>query len=135
MDREEIEALGASLRPIDRKLLTPAKEEGRTRVWYQGGEPYFDMFIELHQGKIEWFQFTLRGKAISWNPQITSWQTGATNEMRTDDITFYPASKLIESDKQPDSEFVELVRSILETRAGEEIFDQVLTLFDSSEVE
>jgi hypothetical protein len=133
MDQDEIAALGASLRLIDQRLLTPAKEEGTRRVWYQGGEPYFDVFVELRQGKIEWFQFTLRGKSLSWNPQIADWQTGRTNEMRTDDIAFYPASKLIESDKQPDAQFIELARSILQTRAGEDIFDLVLTLLDSQD--
>ncbi|HEY9706580.1 MAG TPA: hypothetical protein V6D48_00075, partial [Oculatellaceae cyanobacterium] len=51
MDQYEIATLGASLRQIDQRLLTPAKEEGATRVWYQGGEPYFDVFVELRQGK------------------------------------------------------------------------------------
>jgi hypothetical protein len=131
MDKEQIAALGVSLRQIDQKLLTPAKEEGTTRVWYQGGEPYFDVFVELRQGKIEWFQFTLRGKSISWNPKHSGWQSGTTNELRADDITFYPASKVIESDKQLDWEFIKLIRSILETRAGEDIFDQMLALFDA----
>jgi hypothetical protein len=89
------------------------------------------MFVELRQEKIEWFQLTLRGKSLSWNPEIGGWQTGITNEMRSDDVAFYPASKLIEGDKQVDSEFVELARSILQTRAGEEIFDQVLVLFNN----
>lgn len=131
MDRDEIAALGASLRQIDRRILTPAKEEGTTRVWYQGGEPYFDVFLELRNGKIEWFQFTLRGKSVSWSPQISGWKTGGTNELRADDTTFYPASKLIESHKEPDLEFIQLVQLILQTRAGEEIFDQMLTLFDA----
>ncbi len=131
MDQGEIAALGASLRQIDQRLLTPAKEEGAIRVWYQGGEPYFDVFVELRRGKIEWFQFTLRGKSLSWNSDISGWQTGMTNEMRSDDVAFYPASKLIESDKQPDWEFIELAQSILQTRAGDEIFDKMLALFDS----
>jgi hypothetical protein len=131
MDQDEIAALGASLRQIDQRLLTPAKEEGSTRVWYQGGEPYFDVFVELRHGKIEWFQFTLRGQSLSWNPQISGWQTGTTNEFRTDDVAFYPASKLIESDNRQDFAFIELVRSILQTRAGEEIFDKILALFDT----
>ena len=133
MEQDEIAALGASLRKIDQKLLTPAKDEGVIRVWYQGGEPYFDVFVELRQGKIEWFQFTLRGRSISWNPQTFGWQTGTTNELRTDDVAFYAASKLIESHKQADPHFFELVRSILKTRAGEEIFDQMLTLFEAKE--
>lgn len=131
MEQDEIAALGTSLRLIDQRLLTPTKEEDTIRIWYQGGEPYFDVFVELRQGKIEWFQFTLRGQVISWNSQNSSWQTGMTNEKRTDDLTFYPASKLIESDKNPDAQFLQLVRSILQTRAGEEIFDQVLTLFNA----
>ena len=130
MDQDEIAALGASLRQIDQRLLTPAKEEGNTRVWYQGGEPYFDLFVELRQGKIVWFQFTLRGKSLSWNPNTSGWQTGITNELRTDDVAFYPASKLLESDKQPDWAFIKLAYSILQTRAGEENFDKILALFD-----
>lgn len=132
MEQDEIAALGASLRQIDQKLLTPANPEGNKRVWYQGGEPYFDVFVELHQGKIEWFQFTLRGRSMSWNP-YSGWYTGTTNERRADDITFYPGSKLIESDRQPDVPFIELSRSILQTRAGEEDFDRMLALFDVQE--
>lgn len=133
MEQDEIMALGASLRQINQKLMTSAKQEG-IRIWYQGGEPYFDVFVELRQGKIEWMQFTLRGRSVSWNRQVGGWQTGRTNELRTDDIAFYPASKLIESDRQPDPEFVDLVRSILQARAGEENFDQMLALF-SAQVE
>lgn len=133
MAQAEIATLGASLRQIDQRLLTPAKEEGTTRIWYQGGEPYFDVFVELRQGKIEWFQFTLRGKSLSWNPKILGWQTGMTNELRTDDLAFYPASKLIESDKQADWAFIELAYSILQTRAGEPIFDKMLVLFEAQE--
>ena len=131
MDQNQIATLGASLRQIDQRLLTPAKEEGTTRVWYQGGEPYFDVFVELRKGKIEWFQFTWRGKSLSWNREIAGWQTGMTNEMRSDDIVFYPASKLIESDQQPNWQFIELARAVLQTRAGDEIFDKMLALFDS----
>lgn len=135
MEQNEIAALGASLRHIDQRLLTPTKQKDTTRVWYQGGEPYFDMFVELRQGKIEWFQFTLRGKSLSWNPDSFGWKTGRTNEMRTDDVAFYPASKLIESDQQLDVQFIQIVRSILQTRVGEEIFDQLLTLLDSQNIE
>ncbi|MGQ4649172.1 hypothetical protein [Lyngbya aestuarii] len=133
MEQDEIEALGASLRKIDQRLLTQDKDEGTTRIWYQGGEPYFDVFVELHHGKICWFQFTLRGKSISWNPRASSWQTGRTNELGTEDINFYPASKLIEGDRQTDNAFLELAYSILQTRSGEEIFDQVLALFDAQD--
>lgn len=131
MDQEEIAELGASLRPIDQKLLTRGKGKNKIRIWYQGGEPYFDVFVELEYGKIHWCQFTLRGKSISWNSQTSGWQTGITNEFQADDINFYPASKFIESDRQQDQEFVTLAHSILQTRAGEEIFDKILALFEN----
>lgn len=130
MDQHEITALGASLRQIDRKLLSPTNAAGATRIWYQGGEPYFDVFVELRNGKIEWFQFTLRGKSLSWNAALGGWQTGRTNEFRTDDVTFYPASKLIESDYQPDLMLINLAYSILKTRAGEDDFERMLALFE-----
>lgn len=129
MDQNEIAALGASLRRIEQKLLGPARVNGTQRVWYQGGEPYFDVFLELREGEIEWFQFTLRGKSLSWNKKQSGWQTGDTNELKVDDITFYPASKLIRNDNQTDYDFMEVAHSILKTRAGEEILDQVLALF------
>lgn len=129
MEQDEITVLGASLREINQKLMTSAKEEGTLRVWYQGGEPYFDVFVELRHGKVKWLQFTLRGRSISWDSQVGNWQTGRTNELRIDDNAFYPASKLIESDRQANAEFVALARSILQTRAGEENFDRMLALF------
>lgn len=130
MDKDEIAILGNSLRQIDQRL-TSAKRDGTQRIWFQGGEPYFDMFIELRERSIEWFQFTLRGQSLSWHQQKPGWQTGKTNEMRVDDVNFYPASKLIQPDNTPDSAFIELVHSILKTRGGEDIFDQILVLFES----
>lgn len=131
MDQDEIKRLGASLRQIDPGILSPAKE-GITKVWYQGGEPYFDVVVELRHGKIEWFQFTLRGKSISWKPVFLGLQTGKTNELQTDDLTFHPASKLIEHNNQKDHKFIELAGAILQTRADEPIFKQILTLFDAT---
>jgi hypothetical protein len=131
MDQDEIKRLGASLRQIDPGILSPAKE-GITKVWYQGGEPYFDVVVELRHGKIEWFQFTLRGKSISWKPGFLGLQTGKTNELQTDDLTFHPASKLIEHNNQKDHKFIELAGAILQTRADEPIFNQILTLFDAA---
>ncbi len=126
---DEIVALGASLRRIDPKILTPENDEQGMRVWYQGGEPYFDLFIEMRSDRIEWFQFTLRGKSISWNAKDRKWRTGSTNEMQVDDVSFYPASKIVESDRYLDSDLIELVRTIISTRAGEPIFDRILLLF------
>lgn len=131
MDQDEIKRLGASLRQIDPGILSPAKE-GITKVWYQGGEPYFDVVVELRHGKIEWFQFTLRGKSISWKPGFSGLQTGKTNELQTDDLTFHPASKLIEHNNQKDHKFIEVAGAILQARADEPIFHQILALFDAA---
>ncbi|MBE9127825.1 hypothetical protein IQ257_13135 [Coleofasciculus sp. LEGE 07092] len=128
MDHDEMIRLGASLRQIDPGIMSPAKE-GMTKIWYQGGEPYFDMVVELRNGKLEWFQFTLRGKSISWKPEFSGFQTGKTNELQTDDMIFHPASKLIENNPQQDEKFMGLVQAILQTRAGEPLFDEILKLF------
>lgn len=127
MEREEIEALGASLRPIDQKLL---KKIGNIeRLWYQGEESYFDIFFEVQNNEIFWFQFTLRGQALVWDKQNPVMQTGTTNELGMGDVGYYAASKLIKLDIKTDQSFIKLTHSILQTRAGEDIFDRVLKLF------
>ncbi len=130
MNEQEITTLGASLRQIDRKMLTTHTSEEVEKVWYQGGEPYFDLFVELRGGNIDWCQLSLRGRLISWRSRCCQWKTGKTNELCIDDVELYPASKIIESDRKPDLVFLNLAKEILSTRAGEPIFDQVLALFD-----
>ncbi|HEY9848264.1 MAG TPA: hypothetical protein V6D28_02300 [Leptolyngbyaceae cyanobacterium] len=130
MNQDQINALGASLRPIDQSLLKPGKDNSVKRIWYQGEESYFDIFFELKHNEIVWFQFTLRGKTLSWDKRSAQFQTGTTNELKPDEVTFYPASKLILSDRKIDIEFIEIVRAILETRAGEPLFDRALQLFE-----
>lgn len=127
MERNEIEALGASLRRIDQKLLK--KNASIERLWYQGEESYFDIFFEIQNNEIVWFQFTLRGQVLCWDKQNAVMQTGTTNELGTSDVGYYAASKLIKLDKRPDTSFIKLAHLILQTRSGEDIFDRVLTLF------
>ncbi|WP_072620950.1 hypothetical protein [Spirulina major] len=129
MEQAEITALGQSLRKIDQTLLNREGGAGIERVWYQGGEPYFDVFVERRGTEIEWFQVTLRGRSLSWYRKGDRWQTGTTNELRTDDVSFYPASKTIESDQHPDTRFFQLIQAILTTRSGDPIFDRILSLF------
>lgn len=148
MEQAEIEQLGVSLRRIDRKLISHPAEGERIRVWYQGGEPYFDLFVELREQQIEWFQLTLRGRSLSWQQQRDGsadlavrdgetgqslWQTGVTNELQANDLHFYAASKTIQSDRQVNQTFLELAHAILKTRAGETLFDCILTLFKQRE--
>lgn len=132
MNQDEIATLGASLQRIDQKLLKREKNGYKFRIWYQGSEPYFDVFFDLIGQNIVWFQFTLRGKSLSWSEKRSCIQTGSTNELLVDDMTYYPASKIITSDGNPDIDFIKLVQAILRTRAGDDIFDQALALFESN---
>lgn len=131
LDKNEILALGKSLRQIEQKLLKQDENQGIHRIWFQGLEPYFDVFFELKNDEIIWFQFTLRGKSLSWENKLQTWQTGTTNELRSDDVSFYAASKIIENDDMNDYKFMNLVKSILETRSEELIFAKALALFNT----
>ncbi len=130
LSRNEIELLGASLHKIEQKLLKKADQDGMQRIWYQGEEPYFDIFFELLDSEIVWFQFTLRAKSVSWDNKRRELQTGVTNELKVDDVSFYAATKTIEADEKADRDFLELVKAILQTRSEEEIFKKALLLFD-----
>lgn len=130
LSRNEIELLGASLHKIEQKLLKKADQDGTQRIWYQGEEPYFDIFFELLDSEIVWFQFTLRAKSVSWDNKRREFQTGVTNELKVDDVSFYAATKTIEADEKTDRDFLELVKAILQTRSEEEIFKKALLLFD-----
>lgn len=129
MEQQEINQLGSSLRQINQTLMR-SNDVGTTRLWYQGGEPYFDIFFELQDNHLSWFQFTLRGKSLSWSQSAKSIQTGTTNEPQVNDTTYYSGSKLIQTNHTVDQNFVQLVRAILQTRAGESIFDQAIALLD-----
>lgn len=129
LDKQEIAFLGASLRGIEQKLLKQCHQEGIYRIWFQGEEPYFDVFFELKYDEILWFQFTLRGQSLSWDRRKSKLQTGTTNELKFDDVSFYAASKTIVNDFHPNLDFINLVKLILQTRAKEPIFAKALELF------
>jgi hypothetical protein len=130
LDKNEIKSLGTSLRKIEQNILKKAHKQDTSRIWFQGEEPYFDIFFELKNDEIVWFQFTLRGRAISWDSKHAELQTGITNELHMDDVSFYAASKTIENDNKVDVEFINLVKLILQIRAEEEIFTKALALFN-----
>lgn len=129
LNHHEIASLGTSLRKIEQKLLKQKHTEGKQKVWFQGEEPYFDVFLELEHDEIVWFQLTLRGKSVSWDRKKQQLQTGMTNELSIYDASFYAASKTIENDINTDNEFINLVKSILATRSEEAIFAKALELF------
>jgi hypothetical protein len=130
LTKNEIEFLGTSLNEIEQKLLKQAHQEGLKRIWFQGEEPYFDIFFDLKDDEITWFQFTLRGKSLSWDSKRRKLQTGFTNELQLDDVSFYAATKTIENDEKVDIDFINLVKSILQIRSEDKIFSQALLLFD-----
>ncbi|MBW4506727.1 MAG: hypothetical protein KME64_09475 [Scytonematopsis contorta HA4267-MV1] len=130
LDKNEVASLGASLREISSKILKSSGYRGGTKkVWFQGEEPYFDVFFELRNNQIAWFQFTLRGKSLSWDSKAPGLQTGTTDELKLNDVSFYAASKTIETDNEADLDFINLVKLILQTRADEDIFAKALKLF------
>ncbi len=129
LDKNEIIFLGASLRAIEPKFIKQDNKKNITRIWFQGSEPYFDVFFELKDHEIIWFQFTLRGQSLSWDVKFKKWKTGNTNELKSHDVNIYPASKIIEHDYPIDLDFLNVVRSILQSRAEEEIFAKALALF------
>jgi hypothetical protein len=129
IDQNEIITLGKSLREIQANLLKQNSQEGFKRLWFQGEEPYFDVFFETQNDQITWFQFTLRGKTLSWDNSKSGWQTGVSNELKINDVSFYAASKLIENDTEIDWEFINLVKSILEIQSHEQMFIKALELF------
>ncbi|KST62499.1 hypothetical protein [Mastigocoleus testarum] len=131
VEKEEISSLGASLQEIEPGILKKGYKKGATRVWYQGEEPYFDVFCELINDEIVWFQFTLRGKSVSWDKDRSGWQTGNTDELKINDVSFYAASKTIDNDSAIDWEFINLVKLILTTRTDQAVFIKVLALFNS----
>ena len=132
MNQDEIIALGKSLRRISQKLLRTNQDNHITRVWYQGGEPYFDVFFDLQDNQVVWFQFTLRGQSLTWRKSQSGLETGSTREINTD-AAKYPASKLIETDKTTNCDFLKVVEDIMKTRVDELPFEQAIDILANYE--
>lgn len=110
----ELPALGASLRPIDADWIKPVEtDRAKQRLWYQGQEPYFDVFVEMLGADIAWFQVTLRGKVLSWRSPH-SLQTGETDELDVPpEVAYYAASKTIRDGAIVDWDLVRQVQTML----------------------
>jgi hypothetical protein len=114
---EDLVALGQSLRQIDPKWAHSANPAAEERVWYQGQEPYFDVMVERRGEGINWLQFTLRGRVLSWQASSNRIITGETEELDTPPlVTYYAASKGIRSETGFDAAFVKLAIAILRSR-------------------
>jgi hypothetical protein len=125
VDPDDIVKLGASLRPIDPSTLKPG------RVWFCGGEAYFEVALDVVEGTINWFQFTLRGRSLTWDRRDRTIRTGITNELVVPDVSYYPASKTLAQDDQQDDQFLDLVKAILRTRPDQPLLRSMLDLLNS----
>ncbi|MEM9164161.1 MAG: hypothetical protein AAGC54_13975 [Cyanobacteria bacterium P01_F01_bin.4] len=122
------QALASSLRKIDSRWMK-ASRQGE-RVWYQGGEPYFDMVFELADQTVCWFQMTLRGKAISWSP--AGIQTAETDELEISVVDHYATSKSLYDRAVIDHAFVRLVKDILRSRPDEALFKTMHAILEEA---
>jgi len=127
MTRDYIQKLGASLRPIRQNLLKVDEDQGILRFWYQGEEPYFDVFFDIQNQELIWFQLTLRGKCLTWHKD-QGLETGFTEEINVAPER-YPSSKLIKPQGTLDRAFADLVYEILLTRSTEYPFDLAIKIF------
>lgn len=122
------QALASSLRKIDSRWMK-ASGQGE-RVWFQGGEPYFDVVFELADQAICWFQMTLRGKAISWSP--AGIQTAETDELEISVFDHYATTKSLYNSAVIDQAFVSLVKAILVSRPEEPLFQTMHAVLDKA---
>lgn len=130
LDESTIAALGASLRRIDTGMMQPQQAAStKERIWYQGGEPYFNVTIERTKGQITWLQITLRGRVISWRSNNTYVQTGETDELDIPaEVAYYSASKTIRDGASVNWPLVTAVQAILAQRPEDILLTEVSNL-------
>jgi hypothetical protein len=120
--RKDIGLLGASLRRIDPRLLKRDPTGDSQTIWFQGGEPYFDVYFTIVEGRVAWFQLTLRGRAVTWSRESGRVTTGRTNELHAETASTYPGSKILRDDATANRGFIAFARAILASRADEPLF-------------
>jgi len=126
-DQEKAADLGRALRRIDDRIVRQDAQGKVKRSWFQGPEPYLDVFFEEGPRGLEWFQATLRGRCLTWDQAKGLVVTGHTNELSTND-PMHPASKMIITGDGLDRQVVEVVRWLFAARAGESPFDSASTI-------
>lgn len=131
---QDIHTLAASLRRIDTGLMKAGDAAQGHRVWYQGGEPYFDVVFELAAETvspnpsplINWCQFTLRGKVLLWKRDPSRLQTGETEELDVPPmLAYYAASKTIRDGASLDWVFVALVQKLCQAQPDDPLLAQM----------
>lgn len=128
LDSSTIATLGNSLCFIDPALMKGGEAVTQSdRIWYQGGEPYFDIIIETRDRTITWFQITLRGRVLFWNQNQV--QTGETDEMDSPPIVaYYAASKTIRDGAAIDWSLVKALQEIVAVRDDAPLLHQLSEL-------
>jgi hypothetical protein len=120
--KKDIGALAASLRRIHPRFVQRDPSGQTQKIWFQGGEPYFDVVFEIVEGRVGWFQLALRGRVVTWSAATGAVSTGKTNDLGPDTATTYPGSKTVRDDETPNRAFVQFARAILAARPEEPLF-------------
>jgi len=131
-DDVDIDALAASLRPID-PAYTKASAPHRRRHWYQGQEAYLDLMVELEEDAIVWIQFTWRGRVLTWHQKGNRLTTGKTEEMVVPSlVAYYPASKTITCEAPFDADWARMAAQILGHRLTDPLCLEVAALIEQA---
>lgn len=120
----QISELAGSLEKISQKQL----KHQVVRHWFQGGEPYFDLFVNMLGEKLVWFQFTYRGRSICWSEQDPVLRTGVTTDYAMNDVSFYSATKTVRLDEEIDQDFLGFSKAIFSARRAESPFGLILNV-------
>ena len=115
------------------RRITPrlAKDDGS--VWYQGGEPYMDLFFQLDASqpwlrqllagpRPSWFQLTIRGRTVTWDGAVVT--TGTTDEFQP--AGGFPSSNRVFADRTVDGAVLALARTLLSRQLDDPLFRAAL---------
>lgn len=114
---DEVAELAYSLRLVHPRFVR-RRPAGWRRYWYRGDEPYFDVFIDVDEedgNQVRWFQFSYRGRFVTWDGDKDVMSTGLTNEFSADQMAF-SSTKLLTMHAQGDGGFAGLVLDVLQHR-------------------
>ena len=124
---EDIVHLGQSLKSknvFKNNPSSPVQE-----FWFQGGEPYFDVFISKEKQKIIWIQATFRGQFLECKNSSLTY--GNTNDFQISSQKS-PASKKLQVESELNPEFVELIISMLEESDEYELLEQAAYVLEEA---
>lgn len=113
LEDREIKRLAQSLRRI-RQPTRPNSPTGTTKIWYQGGEPYFDLTVEVQEdGAIATLLLTLKGYFLAWNQKSCKFSTGCTSQPEIPGVSYYAASTVMNQFSQTNSVVSDQLQALL----------------------